>query len=95
GGGEPLTPPPPTTALGALVAYVSEGNPDNFQPMNINHGLFAPVEEADIDAALRQGAIAGLQGGRRSRREARKAATLARAGRDFSAWLSESGFPPL
>lgn len=35
----PFAPPPPTTAHGALVRYISEANPDTFQPMNINFGL--------------------------------------------------------
>src|SRR3954464_7674135 len=42
--GRPVTVPPPTTALGALVRNIPEG-PDArpFQPMNINFGLFPPL----------------------------------------------------
>ncbi len=43
--GESPLPPPPTTALGALNRYVVEANPKNFQPMNINFGLFPPLEK--------------------------------------------------
>ena len=43
--GEPVTPPPATTALGALNRYIIEANPRNFQPMNINFGLFPPLEK--------------------------------------------------
>ncbi len=32
--------PPPTTALGALVAYVTDRSRKEFQPMNANYGLF-------------------------------------------------------
>ena len=46
--GETLNPPPATTALGALVEHVTGGFMDGpkakFQPMNVNFGLFPPVE---------------------------------------------------
>ncbi len=32
--------PPATTAVGALLAHLIEANPDTFQPMNVNFGLF-------------------------------------------------------
>ncbi len=35
--------PPAATALGALVAYVTEADPRHFQPVNINYGLLPPV----------------------------------------------------
>jgi methylenetetrahydrofolate--tRNA-(uracil-5-)-methyltransferase len=38
-------PPPATTAIGALVRYVSDPAVDPFQPMNINFGLFPDIEE--------------------------------------------------
>ena len=34
---------PHETAIGALALYVSEGSISNFQPMNINYGLIAPL----------------------------------------------------
>lgn len=33
---------PPETALGALARFITESSGDNFQPMNINFGLFPP-----------------------------------------------------
>jgi methylenetetrahydrofolate--tRNA-(uracil-5-)-methyltransferase len=39
------SPPPPTTALGALLAHITGGaSPASFQPMNVNFGLFPPLE---------------------------------------------------
>lgn len=38
--GEPLVRLPQTTALGALVAYVTDPQREHFQPMNVNYGLF-------------------------------------------------------
>lgn len=43
--GEPAPLPPPTTALGALVAHITgNAEADSFQPMNVNFGLFPPLE---------------------------------------------------
>ncbi|MBX3026307.1 methylenetetrahydrofolate--tRNA-(uracil(54)-C(5))-methyltransferase (FADH(2)-oxidizing) TrmFO [bacterium] len=39
----PLLLPPPTTALGSLLAYVTDRARRDFQPMNANYGLF-PAE---------------------------------------------------
>ena len=40
----PIAPPPPTTALGALLAHITGGgNAKTFQPMNVNFGLFPPL----------------------------------------------------
>jgi methylenetetrahydrofolate--tRNA-(uracil-5-)-methyltransferase len=41
--GEPMAVPPPTTALGSLIAYVTERGRKAFQPMNANYGLFPPL----------------------------------------------------
>jgi len=41
--GEPLLPPPPTTALGALIGHVTNTFARDYQPMNINFGLFPPL----------------------------------------------------
>lgn len=35
--------PPPTTALGALLGYISDPERRGFQPMNVNFGLIAPL----------------------------------------------------
>lgn len=60
--GAPLAPPPPTTALGALVAHITGGHiltedgatdtgptRGSFQPMNINYGLLPPMEQPTLD----------------------------------------------
>jgi methylenetetrahydrofolate--tRNA-(uracil-5-)-methyltransferase len=45
-GGEDFTPPPATTAMGALLGHITGGaDEDSFQPMNINFGLFPPFTE--------------------------------------------------
>jgi len=41
----PLIPPPLTTAIGALVGYITETSDRDFQPMNINFGLLPPTQE--------------------------------------------------
>jgi methylenetetrahydrofolate--tRNA-(uracil-5-)-methyltransferase len=49
--GERLAEPPPTTAMGALIAHITGGHLEaeaysgarSFQPMNVNFGLFPPV----------------------------------------------------
>ena len=63
--GEPLCPPPPTTAFGALLNHITGGHVSaqadasanlarSFQPMNINFGLFPPATvEQDHGARLR------------------------------------------
>ncbi len=35
--------PPPTTAIGSLVRYISHSPAVPFQPMNINFGLLPPL----------------------------------------------------
>jgi len=40
---EPLLVPPRTTALGSLLAYVTQRGKRDFQPMNANYGLFPPL----------------------------------------------------
>jgi methylenetetrahydrofolate--tRNA-(uracil-5-)-methyltransferase len=44
--GQPLVPPPADTALGALLGHVT-GNvaTADYQPMNINFGLFPPIDD--------------------------------------------------
>jgi methylenetetrahydrofolate--tRNA-(uracil-5-)-methyltransferase len=42
--GLPLITPPPTTAHGALLAYITTSDPRHFQPMNTNFGLFPPLD---------------------------------------------------
>jgi methylenetetrahydrofolate--tRNA-(uracil-5-)-methyltransferase len=70
--GRPLPPVPETTATGALVHHITGGaEAKTFQPMNVNFGLFPPVE---------------ARGGRRGRRERYRAYTD-RAKADWTAWL--------
>jgi methylenetetrahydrofolate--tRNA-(uracil-5-)-methyltransferase len=42
---EPPVVPPPTTALGALLRYITEPERKGFQPMNVNFGLLPPLSE--------------------------------------------------
>ncbi len=43
--GRQQTPPPPTTAFGALLGHITgNADPETFQPMNANFGLFPPLE---------------------------------------------------
>ncbi|HVZ90493.1 MAG TPA: methylenetetrahydrofolate--tRNA-(uracil(54)-C(5))-methyltransferase (FADH(2)-oxidizing) TrmFO [Rhizomicrobium sp.] len=56
-------PPPPTTALGALLAHIT-GNADarTFQPMNVNFGLFPelPARTKERKKAMSRRALADL-----------------------------------
>ncbi|MCA8932438.1 MAG: methylenetetrahydrofolate--tRNA-(uracil(54)-C(5))-methyltransferase (FADH(2)-oxidizing) TrmFO [Rhodospirillaceae bacterium] len=71
--GRTLAPPPPTTALGALIGHITGGaEAETFQPMNVNFGLFPPLED--------------VRGGRRGKQD-RKRAYCARALADLDAWL--------
>ena len=42
--GEELVVFPAETALGSMARYITEANPKNFQPMNINFGLFPELQ---------------------------------------------------
>jgi methylenetetrahydrofolate--tRNA-(uracil-5-)-methyltransferase len=57
--------PPPTTALGALLAHITKGaDARTFQPMNVNFGLFPPLNAEfrgrDRRCALAHRALADL-----------------------------------
>jgi methylenetetrahydrofolate--tRNA-(uracil-5-)-methyltransferase len=70
--GAPASPPPPTTALGALLGHITGGaDAKSFQPMNVNFGLFPPVADS----------------GRRKDRGDRKRRITSRALADLDAWL--------
>ena len=49
--------PPPTTAHGALVTYISSACADTFQPMNINFGLLPPLQTPVHRKRLRRQAM--------------------------------------
>jgi methylenetetrahydrofolate--tRNA-(uracil-5-)-methyltransferase len=42
--GQPPIEFPPTTMIGALCSYISNADPDSFQPMKANFGLLPPLE---------------------------------------------------
>ncbi len=82
--GAEVSPPPPTTALGALLAHITGGHltdasssgPRSFQPMNVNFGLFPPLPEQPKR-------LKGVERGR-----ARKTGLSHRALRDIELWLN-------
>ena len=70
--GETLAPPPNTTAMGALITHITgDADAKHFQPMNVNFGLFPPIDAKQ---------------GRRNRKVRYKAYTD-RAKADFLIWL--------
>ncbi len=84
-GTSPLPPPPVTTAHGALIEHITGGHlaeKKSFQPMNVNFGLFPPVEIPKTDENGRK--LRGKQKG-----IARKEANCHRALTDFRRWLGQ------
>ena len=87
--GTAIAVPPPTTAFGALLGHITGGHLEahdepgkrSFQPMNVNFGLFPPIE------IVRQPGVrmSGVERGR-----ARKRAISARALADVDRWLGRS-----
>lgn len=44
--GQDITTPAATTAMGAILSHITGGgNADTFQPMNVNFGLFPPIDD--------------------------------------------------
>ncbi len=43
--GRTVVPPPPQTALGALIGHLTQTDPKSFQPSNVNFGLFPAWQE--------------------------------------------------
>lgn len=56
--GRPVPEFPKTTAIGALGLYISDENIENFQPMNINFSIIAPLEKRIRKKAEKNLAIA-------------------------------------
>jgi methylenetetrahydrofolate--tRNA-(uracil-5-)-methyltransferase len=88
----PFDLPPPTTALGALVNHITGGHiatidagPPSFQPMNVNFGLFPPLDVAPKgpDGKRLRGPAKTL---------AKKRALTDRARADFGAWRDGLGW---
>jgi methylenetetrahydrofolate--tRNA-(uracil-5-)-methyltransferase len=86
--GRPLSSPPPTTAIGALLNHITGGHietidagPRSFQPMNVNFGLFPPLAQAPRgeNGERLRGPAKAL---------ARKRALTRRALSDLDAWMS-------
>ncbi len=74
--GRTLPEVPQDSAMGALIHHITGGaEAKTFQPMNVNFGLFRPVE--------------GLKGGRRGRKDRYKAYTD-RAKAEWTNWLAQS-----
>lgn len=71
--GRDLSPPPADTAMGALITHITGGaEAKTFQPMNVNFGLFPPID---------------AKGGRKGRKDRYKAYTD-RAKESFTGWLA-------
>ncbi len=93
--GEELQPPPPTTAIGALLNHITGGHiesidagPRSFQPMNVNFGLFPPIATPRFDEAGKRQPAA-------ERGLARKRTLSARALHDLARWMEgERGRAP-
>ncbi len=74
-GKEPPTLPPATTALGALLSHITGGaDGTTFQPMNVNFGLFPPLD--------------ATPGKRGPRGADRKKALAARGQADLQNWIN-------
>jgi methylenetetrahydrofolate--tRNA-(uracil-5-)-methyltransferase len=87
--GSPPHLPPATTAMGALLNHITGGHierveagPRSFQPMNINFGLFPPMEFTPKSESGKR-----LRGPEKS--AAKKHAITDRAKHDLTHWLAE------
>ncbi|MBB5050146.1 methylenetetrahydrofolate--tRNA-(uracil-5-)-methyltransferase [Afipia massiliensis] len=86
-----IAPPPPTTALGALLGHITGGHietidagPRSFQPMNINFGLFPPL----ASPPTKKPDGTRLRGNEKT--VAKKQAISARALSDMDRWIADT-----
>lgn len=90
--GRTLTPPPATTALGALIGHITGGHlleGKTFQPMNVNFGLFPPPEPDTVETKDEEGKK--LRGKAKGR--AKKRAQAIKALADIDLW--SNAFEPV
>ena len=83
-----LSPPPMTTALGALLAHITKNaNKDTFQPMNINFGLMPEVLQTEA-TFIHAETGEKLRGKARAfaKKRARQIGFTSRARQDFEIW---------
>ena len=83
-----LSPPPMTTALGALLAHITKNaNKDTFQPMNINFGLMPEVLQTEA-TFIHAETGEKLHGKARAfaKKRARQMGFTSRARQDFEIW---------
>jgi methylenetetrahydrofolate--tRNA-(uracil-5-)-methyltransferase len=82
--GEPLSPAPRTTAIGALAYYVSHANPAHYEPSNITFGIMPPLDWARGGPEAVEGPpLSPLPKGKKFR----NLAIANRALRDLQTWL--------
>ncbi|WP_434051953.1 MAG: methylenetetrahydrofolate--tRNA-(uracil(54)-C(5))-methyltransferase (FADH(2)-oxidizing) TrmFO [Roseibium sp.] len=95
--GRGVVTPPATTAMGALLGHITGGHisredgagkPRSFQPMNVNFGLFPPIETPTRDSDGNR-----LKG--KEKAKAKKLAMTNRAKQDFAHWKSGLGMDVL
>jgi methylenetetrahydrofolate--tRNA-(uracil-5-)-methyltransferase len=72
--GEPLPDFPKTTAIGALGYYISDESVENFQPMNINFSIIAPLEQrirkkSEKNLAIAMRSLAVIDGMKKEKEE--------------------------
>jgi methylenetetrahydrofolate--tRNA-(uracil-5-)-methyltransferase len=85
--GGTLAPPPRETALGALLGHITGGaDAATYQPMNVNFGLFPPLDRAPKAPDGKR-----LRGSEKA--QARKRAMTDRARADLSGWLGQEAVP--
>lgn len=76
--GRAVETPPVTTAMGALLNHITTGaDAETFQPMNINFGLFPPIDESNLVQ----------EGKKKVESRDRKRAYAVRALADLDGWL--------